>query len=432
VTRLERMLSVSVTTSSLTSSPPPAATAEDGSRNHQAPKSPASPAFSTSSTFEGASSPVLPPLPAPPISQRALELLKTPPRTDGSQYYTASWGSPYEQPIATSTGQHPHTASSEHSEDSPVRHLEFHTPFLRPAPNFTRSQTDPDYVSQDGLISAAVLAKRARRPAQGLTEDWIRQHTGGESAENNAWLSDDPEDSEHSSLRSSVSGEGSEWPGQERDPRTPTLKRFLETREKLRDVFAIPRRRNSTATLKQEDFSDSILHTMSTADENALTSQMGNENSTQGKEEGESGPKSKELPEWSPAPMPTTQAVPVVSTPTPGPPRLRKKVPWKSKNITINLPWDDERGHVGKAPLPMTGQEVDDMMVNWKGKGYSTAGFDLGETFSVDSEGSLGQSRGIWPDAADVLQERAKRSFKVSIPDRRGKPYLNFKSILGG
>ena len=368
---------------------------------------------------------MLPPLPAPKINGRVLELLKTPPpRSESSQYYTASWGSPYDQPVASERPRlHARTLNFEASEDSPARHLEFHTPFLRPAPTFTRSTIDPDFVSQDGLVSAAVLANRARRPAQGLTEDWIRQHTGGESAENNAWLSDDPGESEHSSLSGSISGEGGDWLDQENDPRTPTVKRFLETRKKLRNVFAIPRRRNSTETLKQEDFSYSVLPTMSTTDENVVNNLMGNENSTNTGEDGAPALPLQELPDWSgPSPSKPQASNIMSASPTASrEPRLKKKVPWRGKNIMVLLPWDDERGQKGKAPSPMTQGDYEAKLADWEQKGYNTAGFNLGHGDVVDPEGGLGQSRGIWPHTADIINERAQRSFKVGIPDRRGK-----------
>jgi len=401
---------------------PPAAQAEAGSDIIQSPEQPGSPAFSTSSTFDGGSSPVLPPLPAPKHNGRTLSL-STPPRSDASRYFTASWGSPYEELITSNPRPRAnrHRLNSEASEDSPIRHLEFHTPFLRPAPIFTRSQTDPDFVSQDGLISAAVLANRARRPAQGLTEDWIRQHTAGESAENKAWLSDDPGDSEHSSMSGSISGEGKSWLGQEADPRTPTLKRFLETREKLRDVFSIAPRRNSTATLTQADFSEPTLPNMSATDEDVVIgSVMGNENSTPAEEGGPMVPP-KELPEWRAGSLPAATTGSQSVSPAPGPTRLKKKVPWKGKNITVSLPLDDERGQKGKAPTPLTERDITGMMENWNRKGYSTAGFDLGHEMISGAEDGPGQSRSIWPETSEITEERAQRNFRVSIPDRRGK-----------
>ncbi|TVY50717.1 hypothetical protein LCER1_G009168 [Lachnellula cervina] len=399
------------TTSSLPSSPPPAAKAEEGPPNppSQSSEQPGSPALSTSSTAEGGSSPILPPLPAPTLNGRALELLKTPPsvsRTDSSQYYTASWGSPYPQPPPG--GSHP---KNETSEDSPIRHLDFHTPYLRPPPTFTRQTTDPDFVSQDGLISAAVLANRARRPAQGLTEDWIRQHTGGESGEANHWLSDDPGDSEHSSLSGSISGDNR----QEADPRTPTLKRFLESREKARSSKRRSERKQSTETLKQEDFSDPVRPSMSDT--------MGNAASA-GEKDASSSPFDERPPppppkqEWSASAL-AAQTIPnVASTPSPAPapPRLKKKVPWKGKNIMVLLPRDDERGN---APTPMTEKDVEAKLKEWEDQGYDTSGFNLGQGENVSGYAEKGQSCALWPQIEDVREERQQRSFRVSIPDRR-------------
>jgi hypothetical protein len=412
------------TTSSLPLSPPPAAKAEDGPANppSQSPEQPGSPALSTSSTAEGGSSPVLPPLPAPTFNGRTLELLKTPPsvpRTDSSQYYTASWGSPYPQPPAgrshpNRSHGHSNTLSSGPSEDSPIRHLDFHTPYLRPAPTFTRQTTDPDFVSQDGLISAAVLANRARRPAQGLTEDWIRQHTGGESAEANHWLSDDPGDSEHSSMSGSISGDNR----QEADPRTPTLKRFLESREKARNSKKGHKKQPSTETLKQDHFSDSARPSMSNT--------MGNAASAGEKEPRSSSPLDERPPppppkqDWSAAALPAPN-VATTPSPAPGPPRLKKKVPWKGKNIMVLLPWDDERGQKGKAPTPMTEKDVEAKLKEWEDLGYDTSGFNLGEDENVSGDADKGQSCALWPQAQDMNEERQQRSFRVSIPDRRGE-----------
>ncbi|TVY67395.1 hypothetical protein LSUE1_G009617 [Lachnellula suecica] len=415
------LLSKIQTTSSLPSSPPPAAKAEDGPANSlpPLPEQSGSPAFSTSSTAEGGSSPVLPPLPAPTFNGRTLELLKTPPsvsRTESSQYYTASWGSPYQQPPPGTlhrTLGHSSNLSSELSEDSPIRHLEFHTPYLRPAPAFSQP-IDPDFVSQDGLISAAVLANRARRPAQGLTEDWIRQHTGGESAEQNHWFSDDPGDSEHSSLSGSISGDNA----READPRTPTLKRFLESREKKRSSKRGHQKQPSTETLKQEHFSDSPRPSMSDTMGNAASAGEREPPFESPSDENPPPPPPKE--EWSAAslPAPSVKIAPAPS-PAPGPPRLKKKVPWKGKNIMVLLPWDDERGEKGKAPTPMTEKDVEAMLEQWEQQGYNTSGFNLGEDENVSGDADKGQSCSVWPQMLDIQEERQHRSFRVNIPDRR-------------
>jgi hypothetical protein len=417
------------TISSSNSSPPPAALAEDGPNDLPAPsrEQPGSPAFSTTSTAdEEGSSPILPPLPAPTFRGRTFERVRTPPsesHTDSSYYYTASWGSPYQQPPITNRARshtHTNTLSSIGSEpDSPIRHLEFHTPFLRPAPTFGAPPSNPDFVSQDGLISAAVLANRARRPATGLTEDWIRQHTGGESAERNHWLSDDPGDSEHSSLSGSISGDNRDWLRHELDPRTPTLKTFKETT--LKRVRSRHRRIATTETLKQEDFLDSSIPTMSLTDENGIP---GVEMEMQTPQPLHDKPPPPPPKEWHAAALPTP-INPIASTttqpPAPVAPRLKKKIPWKGKNILVLLPWDDERGMKGKAPAPISEKDIAVMMKDWEQLGYDTTGFNLGPEVSDGQEGGQGQSRSPWPLVQDMIIERQQRSYRVSIPDRRGK-----------
>ncbi|KAK6581643.1 hypothetical protein PZA11_005340 [Diplocarpon coronariae] len=454
------------TISSLRSSPPPAASAEDGYAPEQEQEQgqdrgpargqeeeeeeegkeegeedreqeerdqvrekeheldpPRSPAFSTSSTADNDSSPILPPLPAPTLRGRNFgdHQHRTPSGSPSvssshpgsSHYYTASWGSPYQQPAAASrrTRSHGHSysLSSETSEDSPIRHLEFHTPFLRPAPTFSRLHTDPEFVSHDGLISAAVLANRARRPATGLTEDWIRQHTGGQSAERNNWLSDTGD-----SERSSVSGgsEARDWLGGESDPRTPTLRSFSGSREAPRRPRH--RRQLTTDTLTQEgfaeDFLDHAIPTMSLTNEQEVGAQM--QMSRPSPEE--------EIPPPPPPKDGRAAVLPAQSlTPAPGPPRLKKKVPWKGKNIMVLLPWDDERGQKGQAPTPLTEEDMAAMLKEWEQLGYDTTGFNLGPEPEDRDEGSRGQSRSPWPLVQDVANERAQRSYRVSIPDRR-------------
>lgn len=384
--------------------------------------------MSTTSTAEGGgSSPILPPLPEPTINGHTLDLFGTPlsrppsePRTDTSAFFTASWGSPYQYPIGSSVGSRSlyrsaYSEASEDSEDLPIRHLELHTPFLRPPPAFTRSQTEPDFVSHDGLISAAVLANRARRPAHRLTEDWIRQHTGGESTERNNWLSDDPGESENSSLSGSISGGAANSSVLESDPRTPTLLRVLQGNQESRWNFGSGHRRKDTGeTLTQADIASSVRGESSNMSARIESgSQRNSANHTPVDE--------KPLP---PPPLMAQWAAKALPNPTPSPtiplhPRLKKKVPWKGKNILVLLPWDEDRGKRGGAPKPMTQKDVVGMLRDWEELGYDTSGFNLG--YDEGGEGGPGQSRNGWPLMTDVEAERDQRTFKVSIPDRRGK-----------
>ncbi|KAM0153467.1 hypothetical protein ACHAQE_007655 [Botrytis cinerea] len=408
-------------------STPPRTTAAEAGFELQYPDPSKSPALSTTSTAEGGgSSPILPPLPEPTIYGHTIDLFGTPPsrppsepRTDTSAFFTASWGSPYQHPVGSSVGSRSlyrsaYSEASEDSEDLPIRHLELHTPFLRPPPAFTRSQTEPDFVSHDGLISAAVLANRARRPAHRLTEDWIRQHTGGGSTERNNWLSDDPGESENSSLSGSISGGAANSSALESDPRTPTLQRHHSqpSQEPRWDFGSGHRRKDTGETLTQADIASSIR------DESSNMS-VRNENGLQRTSANHTPVDEKPLP---PPPLMAQWAAKALPNPTPSPttplaPRLKKKVPWKGKNILVLLPWDEDRGKRGGAPKPMTQKDVVGMLKDWEELGYDTSGFNLGS--DDGGEGGPGQSRNGWPLMADVDVERDQRNFKVSIPDKR-------------
>lgn len=167
---------------------------------------------------------------------------------------------------------------------------------------------------------------------------------------------------------------------------------------------------------------------MSTKDEHGETGVlMGNGNSAPEDEGGAPPVPPKELPDWRAEERPAAQKVqespghPAAPSPAPAQLRLKKKVPWKGKNIMVLLPWDDDRGQSGKAPAPLTEAEVQAKLAKWEEDGYDTTGFNLGESEIVEGEGSQGQSRSVWPHTADVESSRQEKSFRVSIPDRKGE-----------
>ncbi|KAK0615774.1 hypothetical protein B0T17DRAFT_497144 [Bombardia bombarda] len=98
-------------------------------------------------------------------------------------------------------------------------------------------------------------------------------------------------------------------------------------------------------------------------------------------------------------------------------PRLKRKVPWKGKNIMVLLPRDDDRGQPGKAPAPLTDSEVKDMMRSWEQLGYNVDGFDLQPPAGIFAPGEQSQSRGAWPDFDDLARERKQGNWTVLLPD---------------
>ncbi|KAJ4259825.1 hypothetical protein NW762_007757 [Fusarium torreyae] len=393
------------------------------------PVSPASPALSTASTVDGEeeieSSPVLPPLPAPRLPERALQLLRTPP-PEATQFGISSWGSPYPQSDQNLRRQ---SLSSEASDDSPIHHLDIETPFLRPVPDLLRSQSDPQGSSLSA--AAAVLANRARRPTRGLTEDWIRTHTTDDpNEESRHWFSDGSE-GEHSSL----SGSEPSWL-EENNARTPrAVQRTISvSRQGSRHH---PRARSSIETLRPGDsLSPKTGQNSSMATSEAAPA---TQDAASDRSQAASTPEvpvaespKKRVPSATGNGEPTLPATPIKGTQKPLPkepvptPRLKKKVPWRGKNIMVLIPRDTDRGQPGQAPMPLRQDEIQRMFSSWEELGYDISGFDL-EVEGYQVEGTAdSQTRDAWPNFDEVAKEREERTFKVTLPDLNAwKDHMN-------
>ncbi|EKJ69778.1 hypothetical protein FPSE_10026 [Fusarium pseudograminearum CS3096] len=416
-----------VKTSSTTSTAaPPGASAQDGhgaSPSRSRPASPASPALSNTSTIDGEeeieSSPVLVTLQAPRLPERALQFLRTPP-PEATQFVTASWGSPYPE---SDSNLRRRSVSSEGSDESPIHHLDIETPFLRPIPDLLRSQSDPQ--SSSLSAAAAVLANRARRPTRGLTEDWIRTHTTDDpNEESRHWFSDGSED-ENSSLSGSEPG----WL-EEGEIRTPRALR--RSRNVSREGSAHqPRARSSIETLRPGD----SLSPKTGQNSSMATSEAAPATHDAASDRSEAAPTSevpvaettdKRIPNGTVKGEPALPATPKKGTRKPLPkepaptPRLKKKVPWRGKNIMVLIPRDTGRGKPGSAPMPLRQDEIERMFASWGELGYDISGFDL-EVEGYQVEGTAdSQTRDTWPDFDDVVKEREQRSFQVTLPDLDG------------
>lgn len=101
-------------------------------------------------------------------------------------------------------------------------------------------------------------------------------------------------------------------------------------------------------------------------------------------------------------------------------PRIKKKVPWKGKNIMILVPRDDQRGLPGMSPLPLRADEIERMFASWEELGYSVDGFDLLVEGYQPPGTDDAQSRMDWPTAEDMAHERSHQSYKVVLPDLNG------------
>ncbi|WZH48869.1 Myosin heavy chain [Fusarium acuminatum] len=415
-----------VKTSSTTSSPaPPGAFAQDGNGAYPSrsrPASPASPTLSNTSTVDGEeeieSSPVLPSLQAPRLPERALQFLRTPPPED-TEFGTASWGSPYPQ---SDRNLRRESSGSEASDESLIHHLDIATPFLRPIPDLLRSQSDPQGSSLSA--AAAVLANRARRPTRGLTEDWIRTHTTDDpNEESRHWFSDGSE-GEHSSLSGSEPG----WL-EDGEPRTPRpAQRTINVSASRDGSRHHPRARSSIETLRPGDSLSPKTgqnSSMATSEAAPATHDAASDRS-----QAASTPEvpvaespKKRIPSITKNGEPTLPSTPKKGTEKPLPkepaptPRLKKKVPWRGKNIMVLIPRDTERGQPGNAPMPLRQHEIQRMFSSWEELGYDISGFDL-EVEGYQVEGTAdSQTRDAWPDFDEVAKEREEHSFKVTLPD---------------
>lgn len=394
------------------------------------PGSPSS--ISSTSTADDAelSSPVLPALPAPQLPERAQEYLRTPPGASDSaedgRYVTTSWGSPYQQGEARHFRQV--SSSSELSgdeDDSELalpHQLAVNTRFLRPAP---LAQPSPEAATPSSLTgSAAVLANRARRPVLGLTEDWIRTHTTEDpETEYRHWLSDTDE-SEHSLLSGSQTPDETSWL-EEVELRTPRAQ--LRLPESTPSAQRHQRARSSNETLRQA-LTNSASHVTMDAqgiervspmsgDFSSLESSM--ETSRHSLAPAATATRSMESSQELSRPATPPRPMKPLSAQTP---RLKKKVPWRGKNIMVLLPRDEERGQPGRAPKPMTASNVKTMLRDWEELGYNVRGFDLDMAQPhLDPTQETSQSRGQWPAHGDVTEERAQHAYQVTLPDLDGK-----------
>ncbi|KAK5636257.1 hypothetical protein RRF57_011969 [Xylaria bambusicola] len=405
----------------------------------QASSLPSSPLSSASTIDDGeSSSPILPPLQAPRLPERALGYLRTPPRSNRGagegEYVTASWGSPY--PEADSHYLRRLSFSSGTSDESPLHQLEIDTPFLRPVPSISETLSVP--LPPNPLLSgsAAVLANRARRPLGGITEEWIRQHTTNDpSSEHRHWLSDGTDDSEHSSLSGSISSNEAGW-FEEADPRTP--RPTLHSARGSESVPRRPRNRSSNETLRQALLNRRIAETPRKMDSLGVEQSFSHDAASIHTIESNSDLTPRPTTPTKPEPitlnglahgtqsaLPTTPAKPTKQALSQTP-RLKKKVPWKGKNILVLIPRDEERGQPGKAPMPLDAASTESMFRSWEELGYNIRGFDLDAHQSEVTLDYNSQSRNEWPQLDDVAKERSLRQYRVLLPDLNAwKDYVN-------
>ncbi|GIZ40739.1 hypothetical protein CKM354_000406700 [Cercospora kikuchii] len=113
-------------------------------------------------------------------------------------------------------------------------------------------------------------------------------------------------------------------------------------------------------------------------------------------------------------------------TPSPSrlePPRLKKRVSWRGKNIVIAIPRYDYEA--AGFPKPMSKEEIASRIKTFEDAGYSTSGYDLTEESSIRD--GPAQVKDIFPDEREARVPRTKDQINVMLPDlAKWKAYMDF------
>ena len=100
--------------------------------------------------------------------------------------------------------------------------------------------------------------------------------------------------------------------------------------------------------------------------------------------------------------------------------RPRKRVNWRGKTCIIALPLTDghEGGNGNKDYLKP--RDVMERLEMWERRGYQTRGFSLSPILEGDTQPcSEGQSRVVYPNPDDTIDELGSKPYRVSIPNRQ-------------
>ncbi len=355
------------------------------------------------------------------------------------------------------------------------------TPFLRPPPSFLRSQTEPPLQPISASVLANRARRRPRGLTENWVRQHTSADAERERLAWLSDNDKEDQEHGYSSL-SSEEEEDEEELEQEQyafGQRTPTLKSFLERKGRRQEENEGETSRGHSRLQSAETITPQIIGSKKEGNKQGKRDRSGFSMTSNGTyetalqaEEGEGGSVMRSVSQDTsrrvsivsldkPLPTPpkeevedgaiqepvndtwTAAALPAVSsqllnipevkideavaepieppkpTPSPAPPtpRLKTKVPWGRKNISILLPLDKDRGKPGFSPKALTPEQVQKMVQEWAQMGYNVDGFNIDYDDTNDAA-SQGQSRVMWPDAADVIQDRAARQFRISIPDK--------------
>ena len=113
---------------------------------------------------------------------------------------------------------------------------------------------------------------------------------------------------------------------------------------------------------------------------------------------------------------PAAQMMPAPTSPTKArldPPRMKKKVSWRGKNLVVSIPALDYTA-LG-IRMPLSSDEVQARLKQFEDSGYHVHGFDVSP--EVDSEGSSAHVRPIYPDETELRLTSTTGKATVNLPD---------------
>ena len=403
----------------------------------------------------GHSSPELPSLPElPPLGGYPVSAPATTGASDTS-YFTASWGSPYQNPpprsIASNLApshEESSLASSDIDEDSPdarfgLSHLvpSRLPPISRLAP--TRPSTPSPGSPPQSPTRFPYLASSAQSIKQFFTSpkrpSVDHRRTGSNSAWNlrSGWWNTDNSGNKELELVSSPPSGAVEGGERNIDPfqldgTADTLARTDRLRVKGH------KSRDSNLTLTQDDFWPTFnLQEALTRSKSMYASRYAQpseptvaepptpppkdtprkaESVEQEADVEEKDTKEEDVPASEVVAPPTvdriTPPAPLQRTESSSSGRIKRTVKYRGKNVHINIPTRTS------GPTPLSKEEVKARLQEFENQGYDIRGFDNWGQDGTHNYDTRYQNREIHPDPADDIAARRSKSYKVFVPNK--------------
>jgi hypothetical protein len=395
-------------------------------------------------------------------------------RTDTS-YYTASWGSPYRHPppsfnpqrqVSTNFGsddlegessnlqfglEHLLPSRFEIEEESPNRfNLEHLIPRLEQdaSPNqFTlehliRSRL-PNLETPTKQATQSGNTPRASDPNP-TSEEWVQRFLGGLwNQETNDWRSDKSTDTDELSTNEEVIPLAPPPKrGHKVRPANKTLnqqdfwRHFSKDQKEalgkmMASKYAVAEPRSHSRQASEAALVESRVTDGHTTHENKAPMSSSVPVST---EEPRTIDESPDNPAGSVASQPIQESLskPLPETPSKqltssepvrsATPRIRKKVIVKGKGCIISIPRDIPRGTPGYPPKPMSAEAMKAKLQHLDEQGYDTQGFSSG--------GVPPHNRSIWPDEADIRDERSNAASRYRVRISKQAEWESYKQTL--